>query len=526
MAALWRWRVGVGYAAGLVTFLVLVSTFYLPGLGFTSLLSIGSRLEGSTVARLKAVPHYVYEDSHGYDGAYYVQLALHPTLSERGLENAIDNLPYRARRMLPSWTAWVLGLGRAAWVVQVFALLNVAVWLALAWVLMRWLPPTSWSNLLRWGGVLFSHGMCMSVRNSLVDAPGLLLVALAVWAVESGRRPGAVVALASAVLTKETSVLAASALMPRPGGGVRAWARAAGLGVLVVAPFAAWLGYVRWRAGPVTDPGLGNFTWPLAGLAEKCGVVWGELAAFGAGPTYVGGLLVVTALIAQAFFFLLWRQPSRPWWRVGASFAVLLTLIGQPVWEGYPGAATRVLLPMTLAFNVLVPRSRRWLPLLVLGNLSAVVGVNEFNAPHESFRVTGETALARFERGAGWFEAEAGGGRKWRWSSGRGQARIVSQADVPLHLRITGALAVVKSGRLILRVDGVEVWSDAADAKPRALGPVNLTLAPRAALALEFATDEPGVRFANGDTRLLAFAAYDVEIAVARVPVATKPAAP
>ena len=81
-------------------FLSLVAQFYLPGTGFTSLLSIGSRLDERAVEKLRAVPHYAIEDSWGYDGTYYVQLALHPTLDQPAeLGAAIDNLSYRARRI-------------------------------------------------------------------------------------------------------------------------------------------------------------------------------------------------------------------------------------------------------------------------------------------------------------------------------------------------------------------------------------------------------------------------------------------
>ena len=125
-------------------------------------------------------PHFTYERSAGYDGAYYVQLAMHPTLDNPELEKSIDNLPYRARRMLFCWAAWLLGLGQPAWIIQAHALLNVLCWLGLAILLLHWFPPASAGDVLRWFGVMFSHGVCMSVRHSLVDAPSLLLLALAV----------------------------------------------------------------------------------------------------------------------------------------------------------------------------------------------------------------------------------------------------------------------------------------------------------------------------------------------------------
>lgn len=54
---------------------------------------------------------------------------------------------------------------------------------------------------------------------------------------------------------------------------------------------------------------------------------------------------------------------------------------GPAVWEGDPGAATRVVVPMTVAFNVLLPRFRWVWPLWVLGNASAVHRVEEIQPP-------------------------------------------------------------------------------------------------------------------------------------------------
>ena len=55
----------------------------------------------------------------------------------------MDLAPYRARRILFSWTAFLLGLGRPAWILEAYALQNVAGWLLLAALLTRWMPLTS-----------------------------------------------------------------------------------------------------------------------------------------------------------------------------------------------------------------------------------------------------------------------------------------------------------------------------------------------------------------------------------------------
>jgi hypothetical protein len=73
-----------------------------------------------------------------------------------------------------------------------------------------------------------------------------------------------------------------------------------------------------------------------------------------AGTTFLAFL----ALSAQAVVILVYRRPEDPAWRVGLAYTVLLLTLGTAVWEGFPGAATRVLLPLTLAANLILVRTR------------------------------------------------------------------------------------------------------------------------------------------------------------------------
>jgi hypothetical protein len=99
----------------------------------------------------------------------------------------MDLPAFRARRILFSWTAYALGLGRPAWIIQVYALQNVVCWLLLAWLLARWIPPDTLRGLALWTACLFSHGLLWSVRFALLGGPSLLLIACAVRAVEASR---------------------------------------------------------------------------------------------------------------------------------------------------------------------------------------------------------------------------------------------------------------------------------------------------------------------------------------------------
>ena len=92
----------LAYAATVASFLWIVSSRHLPDKGFTALLIVGDKTIERAIAPLRELQPYTYPDSVGYDGQYYAQLAMNPDLGDPALENAIDNLPFRARRMLIS----------------------------------------------------------------------------------------------------------------------------------------------------------------------------------------------------------------------------------------------------------------------------------------------------------------------------------------------------------------------------------------------------------------------------------------
>lgn len=509
-------RVRVAFVAAIALFLWCVAQFYHPDTGFSSLISIGDALTPTKVTALRGVAHYIYESSPGYDGAYYVQLALHPTLDNPELKRAIDNLPYRAKRILFCWAAWTLGAGQPAWIVQAHALLNVICWLALAVVLLRWFPLNGWENFLRWTAVMFSHGVCMSVRHSLVDAPSLLLVALALRWLEDGRRTAGAATLALAGLGRETSLLA-SAGVDFNWRAPRTWGRTALTVIAIALPLGAWMIYVRWKFGPAEDPGMGNFTLPFAGLAEKLAAAWGALSEPESWSIDWAVLAAILALVVQWLFFALRWRPAERWWRVGAAFALMMTFLSTPVWEGYPGAATRVLLPMTLAFNVLVPRGLRWLPVLIAGNLTVAASVYEFSPPTEFYDLRGPAQSAvRVIPAAGWYGAERNLHDRWRWTAGRAELKLRNESTEPLLATIR-AEATSGEGNRGVRVlaDGKMLWGDNVG-----LGATEVRFGlplPPGETVLVFVSDRPGQRVSS-DPRDLAFQITNLDIVVKPAP--------
>ena len=97
-----RWA----YAAAVAVFLIALPQYYHRNTGFTSLISFGESFEETRLPAVLEAPHYVHYQSPGYDGQFYAQLAVDPLLQDSRLGRALDAAPYRARRILFSWTAY------------------------------------------------------------------------------------------------------------------------------------------------------------------------------------------------------------------------------------------------------------------------------------------------------------------------------------------------------------------------------------------------------------------------------------
>jgi hypothetical protein len=363
------WRVGAWLVIGL--FLASIARFYHPQFGFTGLIAFPAGSAGEHPS-LRQVPHAVYPASNTYDGQFYAQLALEPLLRDPVIDQALDQPPYRARRILFSWTAYVIGLGRPFWVLNVYALQNVFCWLMLAWLLTRWFPIVGGRQLALWTACLCSHGLLSSVQFALLDGPSVLLLACAAAAAESGRPWTSAAIVGAAGLGRETNVLGASMIEPpRNLKGVLAAGAAL---VLAVLPLLLWQDYL-WSV---------YRTWSYAGGDQIAGpfVGYGRSLRHGiealrqGGPSLLAAspLLVLVSLTVQAVYLLSHPDWRSPWWRLALMFATLMAVADPVVWLGFPGAVSRVGLPLTVGFNVLLARKRtRFWPWFVLGNLHAVL---------------------------------------------------------------------------------------------------------------------------------------------------------
>lgn len=509
----WGWA-PAGFAA-LAAFAVLAGRFWHPFYGFTKFVQLDEADARSGIHEIRENPVFVYEGFNGYDGAAYTQIAFHPLLDSPELQPALGNVPYRARRILGSALAWLLAGGSPAHIANVYAGLNLAVWLVLAALLWRALPVIDARSWLAWVGVLFSAGALHSVRLALTDLLAATLVAGAiVW---NERRPRTAIAvLGLAGLARETAVAAVVALWRGPWRSPRAWVGNLRRSVLVALPLVLWIAYVHGKAGPAPQ-GFGNFTWPVVGWIEKWAEVVGD---FGRHPQFrwltATTLLAVIGLTAQAAYFLRRVVVRDPWWRTGVAGVAMMAVLGTSVWEGNPGAATRVLLPMSIAFAVFAVRQRAHAAWIIVGGLTAFSGVLAlWHVPPDprelgAGRYGGGAYVA--QAGPGWYGVERDGNTAWAWSAGR--AEIAMRTFPPAtSTRLVRVKLRGISDRAIEISDGAGVvWRGTLR---EGLEWIEFPAAPRehGRLVLTVMSSAPPVRESeHAEARALSFVVYGVQL--------------
>ncbi len=362
------------YALVVVSYLFSVARFWDGETRFTELIMFGEVHEQRSLSEIKETPRDLYPDSTGYDAQFYAQIAVDPTLRNPELPQAVDNLPYRARRIGMPLVSWIFGFGDPGRALTILALINPLAWIGSALLLLKWLPPANFQNFVRWAGFLLGLGMVVSTRYALPDGPVAFLIILAVYLHQREKPLASALAVSLACLTKETSLLASALFAPSKDELAAKWKRIALQCAIIVVPIALWVLYIHFTLSAENGnlSGSRNFAYPFQGYFAK----WVEIIDYAQnGKSWKTAAIAVSAHIAMSLYilFLLFKpQPKDPWWRIGIGFAILGVFLGPAVWETYPGATCRVLLCIHLAFNMLVPRKKVWLAILLVANLAAI----------------------------------------------------------------------------------------------------------------------------------------------------------
>jgi hypothetical protein len=470
-------------AAALAVLVSIGVRVYSPAYGLTRLIVIGSEFNRRGIAVYQATPKYIDPyPSHrwGFDGQHYAQIALDPLLRDPGIKTAIDNPPYRARRILLPWLAWLGGLGRPFWILNVYAALNFVFWLGFAVMMTVLFRPHGWPGLAGFAAMLLTCGVIESMWASLADFPGFNLMTLAVMAGGAG---GAGV-LAVAALARETSLFGLAGLWDFGPPWRATIKRNLRLSLIAAAPMLLWFAYVAWRLHMASPVDGDNLDWPLRGIMGKLGefsvvavhghIRWHRWFFELYKSPELHALLTIVALLTQCIYIVTHRVWENRLWRVGVLFVPFFLCIGAPSWESH-FTITRHALPITLAFNLLLAMrpGRAWVVWFLLGNCFVPYGIYQFYnylganrvspPPPAEYQIVNPAPLAgpvsiRFDQG--WSDLEWIGKQGWRWASQpQADLLITNPTGQPLEVELSFAAHSVAPRNLEIEVRGVRIWA-------------------------------------------------------------------
>jgi hypothetical protein len=303
----------------------------------------------------------------GYDAQFYAQLAFDPTLRNPDLIQAIDNPGYRAKRILMPVFTYVTSFGDPVLRLKIMAWINPVCWLLLI-VGLSWVTRLqSWRDFACVAVCACGSGVLFSALRALTDLPSAILSFYGAALAGTG---GAFL-LSLSILTKET---ACCTLLAAWKGRFWDWNNllAATLKVffILLLPFVWWV-YVVWVFGSQNSAGWGNFSFPF--ISAFRALISGYFS-FVETIRWVSfhEMWTPVSIILQAVYLIVnWKRlQEKVFWRMGIGFAVLALVLGPAVWAE-ASAVCRVVIPLTLSFNLLIREEK--LPvfsaLLVLGNI-------------------------------------------------------------------------------------------------------------------------------------------------------------
>jgi hypothetical protein len=352
-----RYPILVILVLSLVPLSFLIEAYKTEG-GLLSLIQFGAFFEDRQLEAVQAVGPPLASTPHGYDGQFYAQIAIDPSLQDPQLSKAVDNLAWRGKRIGTSFLAYCLGMGNPSRILYAYALINFLCWGGLLFGIYQVFGFKARHTFLLAFAVLCGTGTLLSLQRALIDLPALLLAFAALYAPLKDWKKALLLGIAG--LFKETALLSAPFLLSK--ASLRQTRFFLTHAVLLALPFFAWWAYIQFFVD--SDKALKSaqlFDIPLLGITTKL------IASTGALAKQIGShgvfhfslinlsfeLLAPIALLAQAVFFIkkpLWGDPV---WRWGIGFALLVLLLGPRIWEEQ-AAYCRILLPLTAGFNLLL----------------------------------------------------------------------------------------------------------------------------------------------------------------------------
>jgi len=350
--------------------LALLGAYHAP-YGFTDMLRYGSAFEPNVPLEVKQVRRRIFSGP-GYDGQFYADLAIDPTLRQKNKRAFMDLPQYRSRRIFLPLCAYLAGRGNPSLTLNAYGVCNFFFWIGLVVLVFMRMRPSRIQEYACALAIVFSAGVTGSVLYALTDMPALVLLFTAllcpvIWPL----------ALSAAVLTRETTIMFAPVffIMEKlKNGSVMPGALKVCAALL---PPMLWYAYCMKRIPePVVMQHI--FGFPFLAMLHRLASIMHHFPQ----TLYREQLMffpVAASLTTQMCFFFARRNFTDPLWLAGATGAVFIALMGYGPWMDY-GWVLRYSLPMTFAFNFLLAKQcpRVFIAWFIPGNLGCMMSPSSF----------------------------------------------------------------------------------------------------------------------------------------------------
>jgi hypothetical protein len=321
-----------------------------PPLKLSGLIQFGYERNWPLLPEVEALDPMLSKD--GFDGQFYAQMAIHPSLRPAEKMAPVLDLPsYRARRILLPALAWTLGAGRPALVLNVYASLNVVFYFVFCLMLAIGFRARTVRDFAVITALAVTPGALFSIMRALTDLPAATLSLLGLL---TGSYAGAGL-LAAAILTREASVLSLAAFIKTQGQRLVIDRNLVVRIIIAVIPFALWAAYVRYTFGAEPRICPPNFGFPLVAWLEAVTNRFQDLSIRLSEPFSLknlkpfGEAAGLVAMLTQMIFLCVHARWESPTWRYGAGYVVFGLCFGMTMLDAQASYA-RGLLPMTIAF--------------------------------------------------------------------------------------------------------------------------------------------------------------------------------
>ena len=165
--------------ACIAAILVILTKQYGPEYGFTGMLRYGEKFNAHALDKAKQAPRKIFPGL-GFDGQFYANLALDPTLTNKKMAAAMDLPQYRSRRIFLPLCAFLAGHGNPAATVNAYAVCNFVFWIFLCVIVFVKINPRSLQEYACALMIVFTSGVVGSALLALTDMPATALLFAAI----------------------------------------------------------------------------------------------------------------------------------------------------------------------------------------------------------------------------------------------------------------------------------------------------------------------------------------------------------